>query len=640
MQDNQIPGQNAGMPPYNIYYDRPRKRSSWWIPLLIIGIIVVLIIGFFAVVAGFIGSVFEKEQVIVKENSVLYVNLNNIEEYAPNTPLSLLGSRIGKASFIEALTAIKRAKDDDKIKGIFYSVKGELGLPSVKAEEFQKVLDEFKSSGKFIYSYIEMGSEKNYYNALPSDKIYMPEEGMLEMNGFSISSVFLKNAFDKIGMEYYVQQFEDFKSAGESFSKTKFSDSARYQLRVLLNKRNEDFIASVVKYRGIERAKVVAALNRGLYSSDSLQAYNFIDEIASEEQVKDMLKEKIFGRLDDSDKLNFISLNKYAASNDETPKEKVENRDKQIAIIYATGAITNQGGEGWSSEQSVRSDKFIGYLKKAREDSKVKAIIIRIDSPGGSVIASDAIYSEILKTRKVKPVYASMSDVAASGGYYIAMACDTIFAHPNTITGSIGVILMVNNFSKTLDKIGVTVDTILTSPAANFMSPLSPLQEKDKKYLFSISEKIYKRFVSKAAERRGKSFDEMRSLAKGRIWTGADAKKIGIIDVEGGLFDALDYAKQRIGVDKNKKVYLKTYPDKEESLMDLLKIFGIEEDGESSINIKSMAKAFGVSVTDFTAYWTLLPAELRSQVLYTYQLIEMANQENTLMAMPFYYDAK
>lgn len=636
MSQTQIPLQGH----YPPYYGHPKRRSNWWIPLLIIGIILAIGFGFIAMIVGIVGSAFEKEQVIVKENSVLVIRLNDIKEYSQGNPLSFFSGIKTQIDFIELLTSVRRAKDDPKIKGIFYVIKGETGLTGAKADEFQEVLNEFKSNGKFIYSYIETGSERNYYNALPSDKIFMMPEGLLEMNGFAATSIFFKNALNKIGVDVYVQQYEDFKSAGEPFRRTKFSDSARYQLKVLLEQINDNFINSVVKYRKIDKNKVTEALSNGIYTANELKNYGFIDEIAYEEEVKEMMKKKVFGDKYNDKKLNLISINRYAASEENDSKEKVADQNKQIAIIYAVGPIVQQTNDTWESESNVKSAEFIKYLKKARENKKVKAIIIRIDSPGGSVIASDDIYNEILKTKKVKPVYASMSDIAASGGYYIAMACDTIFAQPQTITGSIGVIFMLTNFNKLLGKLDFNLDTISTSPSAYFMSPLLPMSEKDKQQLQNLSSKVYERFVSKAAERRKKTYEEMKNLAKGRVWSGRDAISKGLVDAEGGLLTAIDYVKKRIGVDPSKKVLLEIYPRPEDELTTLLKLFGLERQEDQSIKFKSLSTELKIPYNDLLAMWTALPNELRKELIYAYQLIKISKNEKVLMTLPYNFDIR
>ncbi len=631
----------GGQAPYPVYFEKPKKKSNWWIPLLIVGIVLVLLLMIVLAVFGVVGSFFEKEQVEVKSNSVLYLNFTGLNETSPNNPFAFLGGD-GKNSFYEVLSGIERAKFDDKIKGIYIESNLPGGLSPVKAAEIQDALEDFRKSGKFIYAYIEAGNESNYFNALPANKIIMPKEGMLEFNGFGIASLFFKGLFNKYGVDFYVQHFEDFKSAGESFSKAKFSDSARKQLQVILDNRQESFVESVSKYRKMEKAAISAAMSRGLYSADSLKANGLIDEIANEATVKEMIKKEIFGKNAKSDdKVQYVGMSRYLASDPPLPGTVAE-KDKKIAVIYASGAISSGRSQGFSNESEIKSGEFIKYLKDAREDNNVKAIIIRIDSPGGSVIASDEIWNEIVITKKVKPVYASMSDVAASGGYYMAMACDTIFAHPQTITGSIGVILMIPNLSGLANQFGVTVDTISTSPSANFMNPLMPFSEKDKKQLYDVSYDIYKRFVDKAANSRKKSFEELRSVAKGRVWTGTDAKRLGLVDMLGGIKDAIKLAKHRIGVPDSVRVYLKTYPSKEDDVKSILRLFGLnpDEDEDAGVNINAMAAALGISKNDFLEQWALLPDDARKQMIYTLQMLEMSKKEKVLMAVPNYYSIK
>lgn len=641
MADSQIPNNpQPGMPNYPAYYyQKPRRKSNWWVPVVIIGavllLIVILIIAFFSM----IGSTFEKQTVEVKSNTVLYMTMNNVSEYERSNPFSMFTGGVDKASFFEMLKAVEKAKDDNNIKGIFLDISGAMTMSPVKAAELSNKIRNFKQSGKFVYAFVETGSESDYMNILPADSIFMSKEGMLEMNGFGASAMFFKGLFNKFGIDFYVQQFEDFKSAGESFSRTKFSDSARKEIQVMIDDKMDTFLAAVKEYRRLEPSFTRAALNRGIYTADSLLALGFIDRIASKNEVKDMIKNK----LDKSNKskLNLLSISKYVASNPPM-KGKTAPTNKQIAIIYGSGAINSgKTSSPFGDTKQILSGEFIEYLKKARDDKDIKAIILRIDSPGGSVIASDEIWEEIVKTRKVKPVYASMSDVAASGGYYMAMACDTIIAHPQTITGSIGVILMINNMSGALSKLDITIDTISTGKSSYFMNPMMPFREEDKKQLKDLSFEVYKRFVSKAALSRGKSFDEMRSLAKGRVWLGKDAYKYGLVDMLGGLEDAVDLAKARIGVTKDTKVILKTFPGKEEDIKSILRIFGVEDELEGSeASVQSFAKALGISNTQMVEFWALLPDELRSQTSYALSLLNISKKEKAAVALPYYYNIR
>ncbi len=350
------------------------------------------------------------------------------------------------------------------------------------------------------------------------------------------------------------------------------------------------------------------------------------------------MKFKIFGDTinPDDEKLTLISPGRYN-SGYKGGDDEIADKNKQIAIIYGVGTIGSGKGSNspFDDEMRIHSGSFIKYLKKAREDEDIKAIILRIDSPGGSVIASDEIWAEIIKTKEVKPIYASMSDVAASGGYYMAMACDTIIAHRNTITGSIGVILAIPNISRLLSKIDITPDTLSTTPSAQFFNGAYPFTNSDKAKLYSISEMIYKRFVSKVAESRGKTFDEARSVAKGRIWSGSEAIDRGLIDVLGGFKTALDIAKQSMGVDPEQKVYIKVYPEHKEGMDALLEMFGMGEDDNDASARPNLAKMLGMDAAQFLTSWDALPEDLKVQFKYILELIELSKSERVMMAMPY-----
>ncbi|MFN3307172.1 MAG: S49 family peptidase, partial [Candidatus Kapaibacteriota bacterium] len=482
--EEQIPAK----PQIPSYYSQ-KKRSRWWLPVVIIGVVFLFIFIVFISILTSIGSLFEKEPVVIKTNSVLVINLNTpVVEYSGESIGSILSGE-SSLTFYDLLQAIKVASKDEKIKGIYIRCSFSM-MGWAKRMEFVEALKKFKESGKFIYAFIEVGNENDYYLALPADKIFLAREGAIEMNGFSVSAVFLKGLFDQIGIEYYVEQYEDFKSAGETYSRTKFSDSARIAYKELISQRYRLFLDGVERYRKIEKNKVIELLNRGIYSPDSLLAYGFVDSLLNDNQAKDFIKnvleEKNKGDTSKK-KVNFVSIFDYIRS-DEFSANKNTDEENAIAIVYASGPIVQRAQKSpFSLDLEIDPDNFIKNLKKAREDKRVKAIIIRIDSPGGSVVASDEIWNEIIKTKKEKPVYASMSDVAASGGYYIAMACDTIIAHPATITGSIGVISMIPNFSGMLNKLKITVDTISTNPSSQDLNLLLPFTKRQKEKLSEIT---------------------------------------------------------------------------------------------------------------------------------------------------------
>jgi protease-4 len=644
MPENQPENQQSQMPPYPPYYQPRRRRSNWWIPLLVIGIVIILVVVFFFAFIGMITSSFEPEEIEVKSNSVLHIDYaHGVQEYAKGNPFMIF-SEVRQASFIDMLSAIERAKHDENIHGIFYEAKmSKVG--NAKSQELIEKLEDFKESGKFIYAYVEVGSEMNYMLALPADKIYMPREGIMELNGYATTSLFFKEMTNSIGVDFLNIKFEDYKSAGEPMSRNSYSDSARVQMRDLLDVRFGQLINNIEKYREMKREDILAALERGLYTADSLKKYGFIDEIATRYEVKEMMKEltnfeDIESENGEKD-LRLISMDKYVSSDPPTYREPAD-KAKQIAIINGVGVIQQQAGDDnvFSEDYSITPKDFLKYLEKAREDDDVKAIIIRIDSPGGSAMASAEIWDAIIKTKKEKPVYASMSDLAASGGYYIAMACDSIIAHPQTITGSIGVVLSVPNVSGLMDKLGINPDTVNTTQSAQFMNGLYPYPDKDVRRLRNLAEGIYHRFVQKAADSRGMDFEKMRSYAKGRIWMGEKAKEIGLVDTLLGLDKSIDLVKRRIGVPDSLDVWVQMYPRPVDNFIRFMKMFGLDESGNGGMNFEALARYYGMSNSEMFAAWNSMPEEMRSQMRYILRLANMSKTEKTMLAMPYYISTK
>lgn len=328
---------------------------------------------------------------------------------------------------------------------------------------------------------------------------------------------------------------------------------------------------------------------------------------------------------------------KYVHSFDLNGKD--ERAEKSIAIVYASGAISPGKNANPLDASGIYARTLIRDLRAARDNDNVEAIILRIDSPGGSAFASDEIWAEIREVRKTKPVYASMSDVAASGGYYIAMACDTIIAHPSTITGSIGVIMSIPNFTGSVAKVGITIDTVSLGPSASFMNAGLPLTDGDKKTLRAFGQGIYTRFVQKVAESRKMDTAAARKLARGRVWTGTAAKEAGLVDVLGGLDVAIATAKKRIGVGANDDVNIVLYPKQIDNLSALLKMFGIEKDDEDDAEVRTALRSALLSKITGTVpaaeqIYRSLPAGTRSQVKHSLQLTELGLTERALMMLP------
>lgn len=690
-QDNSDNSQYPRYPRYDRYRDRyddryGRRRSRWWIPFVVF---LVIVFGFFALFAGALVSLtglFEKKSVTVKSNTVLQLRIAGaLQERSSEDLLSFLDNSSVSPSFFDVLSGIRRAKNDENIVGIY--IDGGLRAGSAKMAELREALIDFKQSGKFVYAYIEFGSERDYYLASVADSVFMPVEGLLEMNGFSVVSAFFKGTLDKIGVDYHIEQFEEYKSAVEPYSRTKFSEPAKQELRELLDARSEDFVRIVSSARSMSPEIVKSVLDRGVYTADSLLALGFIDGIRSKTSLKEAMalrventsrnreeknadknepagtgksdtdtkaekqaEQKEQSNADDGqesekkssekskpDALRLIGIAKYLDSDSGESGEYDDDegkvvKDKQVAVIFASGTIVSNGDE----ESQIVSGAFIRNLKKARENKKVKAIVVRIDSPGGSSFASDEMWEEIRKTAKEKPVYASMSDVAASGGYYMAMACDTIIAHPNTITGSIGVLLLLPNATKLMENIGVSVDTVMSSPAAIGYDPSVPISDANKERIHRESEKIYRRFVGRVAESRKRPFEDIRSVAKGRVWTGKAALSHGLVDTLGGLQTAIAIAKRRIGVPEGGKVEIRRYPSGESNRFErIMKRILNDDEDEAALGLTdNLQKRIDTRMLEKNAFWKALPENIRTSVAYLLELGTIAERERTLMALP------
>lgn len=642
------PGGQQGYPPPSYYYPPPRKKTRWWIPVVIIGGVIALfvvgIIAFFAVIGAAIGSSFDSKPVAVKNNSVLYLKVSGpLEEVDGEKGFAAFASGTKQpATFMNTLEAVRRAKEDENIAGLYFEAGG-ITSGFAKAMELREALLDFKTSGKFLYAFIETGNENDYYFASVADSVFMPTEGLLEMNGYAAVVPFFKGAFDKLGIDFHVQQFEEYKSAGETFNRTKFSEPAKEEYRALINQRYTAFISDVAKSRKLDPSTVHSALDRGVYTADTLLALGFVDAMRSREATKDNILSLLNSDAQPKDslkKLRLVTVKSYINSTSFHKAFQAEVEEgKGIAIVFGSGPIVTGTSEKgpFGGENSIASESFVESLRKARDNDDVDIIILRIDSPGGSVIASDAIWEEIEAARKVKPVYASMSDVAASGGYYMAMACDTIIAHPQTITGSIGVILSLPNFTGALDKLGITVDTVATSGSAKFLNPMLPLTDAEKQKLHIGAEQIYKRFVSRVAESRGMSFEETRKVAKGRVWTGTEAKNVGLVDVLGGLQESINLAKKRIGVSADTKVAVHIYPEPEDPMEFFLRLFDVEDE---SVSIASVLSGSTQSGIEQTAFWQVLPSSVQAHVRYMLQLNAIATKEPAMVALPALIDIR
>lgn len=507
----------------------------------IVGIFAAFILLIF-VFAG-IGAAFGgKEKVTVKENSVLAIDFSkSIQESPQANPFENLSfsPSDGPMVLYEVKDAILKAAKDDKIKGI-YLKSGDFSGGYAMMEEVREALLRFKESGKFIYAFADVYSEKGYYLASVADKIFLNPVGGLELNGLRAEVVFLKGMFEKLDIKPEVFRVGDFKSAVEPFLDTKMSEANRLQTSSYLNSIYNHYLEKVSQARSIpiDRLRIISDSMLVQETKDAV-ALGLVTDTIYFDQVEDELKSAL--GLSDSDKLTFISPQSYAKANVEA-----STSSNRIAVVIAEGDIVDDA-DGMSS--AIVGKKVAAQLRKLRKDKKVKAIVLRINSPGGSALASDVMWREVKLTSAEKPIIASMSDVAASGGYYMAMACDTIVAYPNTITGSIGVFgmyLYLGDFLK--NKLGITTESVETGQFSNIGDPSEQLSDAERRMIQRSVEETYRIFTNKAAQGRGLAVDSLVKLASGRVWTGEQAIKNGLADVEGGLETAIRIAAEKAGV--------------------------------------------------------------------------------------------
>ena len=511
-----------------------------------VGIILTSVI-FLVIIIGIIVAASGDKHTDVDEDSVLHINLSAaIPERTPKNPIAeLLGLDNDKIIGLNDILAnIKRAKTDDNIRGIFLDESYMLSGQGT-TEEIRNALLDFKKSGKFIIAYSEVYTQGFYYLASVADKVYINPKGIFEFRGFSSQITFLKGTLDKLGIEVQVIKVGTFKSAVEPFVLTKMSDANKLQVNSYLGSLYDHFLTGISVARKVNKDSLFSIANnlKVQFPEDAVK-YKLVDGMKYRDEVLDELKERT--NVAKKSNLHNVELADYTNSSNK-PDDKSDKKN-HIAIIYASGDI--QGGDG--DDNSIGSDRISESLRKARLDDKVKAVVLRVNSPGGSSLASDVIWREVMLTKKVKPIMVSMGDLAASGGYYISCAADSIFAEPNTITGSIGIFAIVPNLQKLFnDKLGMTFDGVKTGKYADLGDVSRPLSAEEKAILQNNVNRGYDEFTKAVADGRHKTQAYINSIGQGRVWTGTQALKIGLVDRLGNINDAIKSAA--------KKANLKTY---------------------------------------------------------------------------------
>jgi protease-4 len=464
------------------------------------------------------------------------------------------------------LENLRKAKEDKNIKGIYMELSTiNSGIATV--EEVRNALLDFKKSGKTIISYSEVYTQKSYYLASVADKIYMNPQGAMELKGLAAEIMFYKGLLDKIEVETQVIRHGRFKSAVEPFILDKMSNDNRLQTRGFMQSIWNFMLNNIASSRKLNFDELNTLTNNfSIREPEDAIKYKLIDKLVYKDEVLEELK-KLTGVTEKEDNPQLISLSKYSKG---PSLEKKSLKDAQIAIIYASGEI--ESGEGASDK--IGSETVSKAIREARLNDKIKAIVLRVNSPGGSALASEVIWREAELANKVKPVVVSMGDVAASGGYYISAASRKIFASPNTITGSIGVFGLIFNAQKMLNnKLGITIDTVKTNRLSDFGSMSRALTAEEKQIFQQGVEKVYDTFTKRVADGRKMKQSNVDSIGQGRVWSGVEAKNIGLIDEFGGLNDAIAAAAKMANLSKYRTIEL---PKQKDPFTEILSELGNE----------------------------------------------------------------
>lgn len=483
------------------------------------------------------------KEVKVKENSVLHLNLNGrtiVERTSEdNLDLSSFGNPFGTpmtAGLVNLKKAIGEAKTNENIKGIYLNT-GLVFAGQANLLELRNALEDFKTSGKFILAYDEAYSEGGYFLASIADEIYLNPLGGIDFNGFASETIYLKGFFEKVGIKPVVFRVGEFKSAVEPYILDKMSPENRLQTEYFLNDINDFALAKISESLNIPLDSITKINDEMLVRKpEDAVKYGIVTALAYEDEIQGKLREKLGLEEDASvSTINATDLNGVVKSKNITSKNR-------IAVILAEGEIVSGNIDG-----VISSEKFAKEIRKARKNDDIKAIVLRVNSPGGSVLASEVIWREMVEAKKAKPLIVSMGEVAASGGYYIAAPADTIVAQPNTITGSIGIYGLFFNVQDLINnKLGVTTDVVETGELSDFMNPGRELTEVEMNIIQSGVEDGYETFISRVVEGRGMTTEQVKEVASGRVWTGSQAKDRGLVDVLGGLEDAIQIAANKI----------------------------------------------------------------------------------------------
>lgn len=528
--------------------------------------IVLFIIGI-ATLVGIISS--SDTETVVKKNSVMMLDLKGtLVERTQESLEGLLGKFTGEAGNIygldDILASIKKAKENDNIKGIYIQASW-LDAPYASLQAIRTALEDFKESGKFVVAYSDNYTQGLYYLSSVADKVMLNPKGMIEWRGLASAPIFYKDLLQKLGIEMQVFKVGTYKSAVEPFTSTEMSPANKEQVTAFIGSTWNQILDGVSASRKIEKDSLNAYADRMLmfYPSDESVKCGLADTLIYQNNVRSYLKTLV--KISEDDRLPILGLDDMINIKKSVPKDKSGDI---LAVYYASGEITDYDGSATSDEGIVGS-KMIRDLRKLKEDDNVKAVVLRVNSPGGSAFASEQIWHAVKELKANKPVIVSMGDYAASGGYYISCAADSIIAEPTTLTGSIGIFGMIPNVKGLTEKIGLTFDVVKTNKFSDFGNLMRPVNGDERALLQMMISQGYDLFVSRCAEGRHMTKEGIEKIAEGRVWTGEMAKGIGLVDELGGIDKALEIAARKAEL---KGYTIVSYPTKKDILSTLLDV--------------------------------------------------------------------
>lgn len=531
---------------------------------IILTSIVLFIIGI-VTVFGIVSSA--DTETVVRKNSVMMLDLNGTlvernQESLEGMLSQLTGDESSTYGLDDVLASIQKAKENEDIKGIYIKATS-LGTSYASLQAVRNALADFKTSGKFIVAYSDNYSQGLYYLSSVADKVLLNPKGMIEWRGIASAPIFYKDLLQKLGIEMQVFKVGTYKSAVEPFIATEMSPANREQVTAYVSSIWGQVVKGVSDSRKITPDSLNAYADRMLmfYPAEMSVKCGLADTLVYQNDVRDYLKKLV--KVDEDDKLAVLGLSDMINVKKNVPKDKSGDI---VAVYYTSGEITDQASSG-TSEEGIVGSKVIRDLRKLKDDDDVKAVVLRVNSPGGSAFASEQIWHAVKELKAKKPVMVSMGGYAASGGYYISCIADTIVAEPTTLTGSIGIFGMIPNVKGLTDKVGLTFDVVKTNKFSDFGNIMRPFNDDEKVLLQMMITQGYDTFVSRCAEGRHMTKEAIEKIAEGRVWTGETAKKLGLVDELGGIDKALDFAVKKANL---KGYTVVAYPEKKDIFTNIM----------------------------------------------------------------------